>query len=141
MHYWSTEFSDLSLRYIYIPLGGTKNVALTTFLVFTFVALWHDLSFRLLAWGWLVSLFIAPELLAGYVLPPSKVRPASTSIRTPRTLTRVLAVREQAVVQARLRRWRGVQYVHDDGGKPCGVCDRHRRCIVYAPATLWHDRR
>lgn len=43
-------------------------------LIFTFVALWHDLSFRLLAWGWLVSVFILPELLAAALLPQSKVR-------------------------------------------------------------------
>lgn len=61
-------------RYIYVPLGGTKNVAITTALIFTFVALWHDLSFRLLAWGWLVSVFIFPELLAIRLLPQSKVR-------------------------------------------------------------------
>ena len=61
-------------RYIYIPLGGTKNVAVTTVLIFSFVALWHDLSFRLLAWGWLVSLFILPELSARYIFPASKVR-------------------------------------------------------------------
>ncbi|RXW19362.1 hypothetical protein EST38_g6501 [Candolleomyces aberdarensis] len=62
----------LAISYIYIPLGGSKNVALNTLLVFTFVALWHDLTFRLLAWGWLVSLFILPELLATYMLPKSK---------------------------------------------------------------------
>lgn len=61
-------------RYIYIPLGGAKNTVVNTLLVFTFVALWHDLSFRLLAWGWLVSLFVIPELLANYLLPKSKVR-------------------------------------------------------------------
>lgn len=59
-------------RYIYVPLGGTKNVVFTTVLVFSFVALWHDLSFRLLTWGWLVSLFILPELSARYLLPSSK---------------------------------------------------------------------
>jgi D-alanyl-lipoteichoic acid acyltransferase DltB (MBOAT superfamily) len=59
--------------YIYIPVGGTNNVTLNTLLVFTFVALWHDLTFRLLAWGWLVSLFVVPELAARYVLPESKV--------------------------------------------------------------------
>lgn len=63
-----------SSRYIYIPFGGTKNVAITTALIFTFVALWHDLSFRLLAWGWLVSVFILPELLAATLVPQSKVR-------------------------------------------------------------------
>ena len=37
------------------------------------MALWHDLSTRLLAWGWLVSLFILPELIATAMLPQSKV--------------------------------------------------------------------
>ncbi|KAJ8692466.1 glycerol transporter [Pleurotus ostreatus] len=53
-------------------MGGAKSVVLNSVLVFTFVALWHDLTFRLLAWGWLVSLFIIPELLASSVLPASK---------------------------------------------------------------------
>ena len=61
-------------RYIYIPLGGTKNHIFTTVLIFSFVALWHDLTFRLLAWGWLVSLFILPEVMARFILPEAKVR-------------------------------------------------------------------
>lgn len=61
-----------SNRYIYIPLGGTRNVLVSSVLIFTFVALWHDLSFKLLAWGWLVSLFLIPELIARGVLPRSK---------------------------------------------------------------------
>ena len=60
-------------RYIYIPLGGTRNVLVSSVLIFTFVALWHDLSFKLLAWGWLVSLFLVPELIARTALPRSKV--------------------------------------------------------------------
>ncbi|KAH7906814.1 MBOAT, membrane-bound O-acyltransferase family-domain-containing protein [Hygrophoropsis aurantiaca] len=69
---WHRSYNLWIVRYIYIPLGGTKNLAVTTVFVFSFVALWHDLSFRLLAWGWLVSLFILPELLASYLFPPSK---------------------------------------------------------------------
>lgn len=69
---WHRSYNLWIVRYIYIPLGGTKNVAVATLLIFTFVALWHDLSFRLLAWGWLVCLFIVPELLAAYLLPQSK---------------------------------------------------------------------
>ena len=61
-------------RYIYVPLGGSNNLLLNTLLVFTFVALWHDLTFKLLAWGWLISLFVIPELIASYLLPASKVR-------------------------------------------------------------------
>ena len=73
---WHRSYNLWVTRYIYIPLGGTRNRVFTTVLVFSFVALWHDLSFKLLAWGWLVSLFIMPEVAARYLLPPSKVHRA-----------------------------------------------------------------
>ncbi|KAF7352480.1 hypothetical protein MVEN_01212900 [Mycena venus] len=63
---WHRSYNLWLIRYIYIPVGGTNNKILNTLLVFTFVALWHDLTFRLLAWGWLVSLFIVPELAARF---------------------------------------------------------------------------
>lgn len=69
---WHRSYNLWVVRYIYIPLGGTKNVLLSSILIFTFVALWHDLSFKLLAWGWLVSLFLIPELIARAMLPQSK---------------------------------------------------------------------
>ncbi|KAI9459298.1 MBOAT, membrane-bound O-acyltransferase family-domain-containing protein [Boletus coccyginus] len=62
---WHRSYNLWIVRYIYIPLGGAKNMAITTVLIFTFVALWHDLSLRLLAWGWL-------ELLAAKLVPQSK---------------------------------------------------------------------
>ena len=71
---WHRSYNLWIIRYIYVPLGGSKNVVLNTVLVFSFVALWHDLTFKLLMWGWLVSLFVVPELVASYVLPASKVR-------------------------------------------------------------------
>lgn len=55
-----------------MPLGGAKHTVINTILVFSFVALWHDLTFKLLAWGWLVSLFIIPELLARWVVSSAK---------------------------------------------------------------------
>ncbi len=67
---------QLLSRYIYIPLGGGDKLSLGVvpkLVVFTFVALWHDLSLRLLAWGWLVVLFIIPEISATKILPESKV--------------------------------------------------------------------
>ncbi|KAI5122746.1 hypothetical protein M0805_009831 [Coniferiporia weirii] len=69
---WHRSYNLWIVRYIYIPLGGAKNVLVSTALIFTFVALWHDLTFRLLAWGWLISLFIIPEVLAKYLLPHAK---------------------------------------------------------------------
>ena len=58
----------------YVPLSGTHRLAATSALIFIFVALWHDLSPRLLGWGWLAVLFILPEIMAGKALPPSMVR-------------------------------------------------------------------
>ena len=69
-----TTSNALGCRYIYIPLGGSKRVILNSVVVFSFVALWHDLSFRLLAWGWLVVLFILPELGSRWLLGGNKVR-------------------------------------------------------------------
>jgi D-alanyl-lipoteichoic acid acyltransferase DltB (MBOAT superfamily) len=60
---WHRSFNRWIVRYIYIPFGGASRPIANMVVVFTFVALWHDLSFKLLAWGWLVVLFVIPELV------------------------------------------------------------------------------
>ena len=67
---WHSSFNQWITRYMYIPMGGTANLAWNVWPVFTFVALWHDMNFNLLAWGWLVSAFIAPELLVTKFVAP-----------------------------------------------------------------------
>jgi protein-cysteine N-palmitoyltransferase HHAT len=73
---WHRSFNLWILRYIYIPLGGTrvgKARAIGNFVaVFTFVALWHDINLRLLMWGWLVVLFVLPEIIATLLFPAKK---------------------------------------------------------------------
>lgn len=59
-------------RYIYIPLGGSKHPVINSLVVFSFVAIWHDIQLRLLLWGWLVVLFILPEIAAGLLFPAKK---------------------------------------------------------------------
>ncbi|KAH9991748.1 MBOAT-domain-containing protein [Russula vinacea] len=68
---WHRSYNLWIVRYLYVPLGGTHRLVATSVLIFTFVALWHDLSPRLLAWGWLAALFILPEVMARRALPPS----------------------------------------------------------------------
>ncbi|KAI5784840.1 glycerol uptake protein 1 [Pyronema domesticum] len=60
---WHRSFNRWIVRYIYIPLGGAKRPVINMAAVFTFVALWHDISLKLLAWGWLVVLFVIPEIV------------------------------------------------------------------------------
>ncbi|EPZ34993.1 Membrane bound O-acyl transferase, MBOAT domain-containing protein [Rozella allomycis CSF55] len=64
---WHRSFNQWIIRYLYIPLGGSRTALYNIWIVFTFVALWHDFSVRMIAWGWLISLFILPEIVAGWV--------------------------------------------------------------------------
>jgi protein-cysteine N-palmitoyltransferase HHAT len=38
--------------------------------VFTFVAVWHDTSLQMVAWGWLIVAFILPEMVCVGVARP-----------------------------------------------------------------------
>ncbi|KAJ3406493.1 glycerol transporter [Chytriomyces hyalinus] len=66
---WHRSFNRWIIRYIYVPLGGSSCYMINLLITFTFVAVWHDLDLNLLAWGWLVSLFIIPEHLALRAFP------------------------------------------------------------------------
>ena len=77
---WHRSFNRWSIRYVYIPLGGSGSpgnqsvlgkarAIVNSLAVFTFVAIWHDINLRLLIWGWLITLFILPEVIAGIVFP------------------------------------------------------------------------
>lgn len=55
---------------MYVPLGGSRWALWNVWPIFAFVALWHDMNPNLLAWAFLVSAFIAPELLVSTLLAP-----------------------------------------------------------------------
>eukprot|EP00164_Ancoracysta_twista_P009693 GFYU01014429.1.p1 GENE.GFYU01014429.1~~GFYU01014429.1.p1 ORF type:complete len:569 (+),score=149.51 GFYU01014429.1:143-1849(+) len=59
---WHRSFNRWLIRYIYIPLGGGKRKFLVIWVVFVFVALWHEISLDLLTWAWTICLFLLPEL-------------------------------------------------------------------------------
>ncbi|QSZ29376.1 hypothetical protein DSL72_003890 [Monilinia vaccinii-corymbosi] len=77
---WHRSYNRWIIRYIYLPMGGsssrnwkTKLRSIINYLVvFTFVALWHDISLNLLVWGWLIVLFMLPEVIAGMIFPRKK---------------------------------------------------------------------
>lgn len=64
---WHRSFNKWVTRYIYIPLGGSGGHSsrfLNSLCVFLFVAVWHDIELKLLMWGWLVVIFLLPEIFA-----------------------------------------------------------------------------
>ncbi|GAA5876653.1 hypothetical protein JCM8547_005765 [Rhodosporidiobolus lusitaniae] len=69
---WHRSYNLWVIRYLYIPLGGSSRPLLATLGVFTFVALWHDLRLRLLIWGWAITAFVMPEMVARKAVPGSK---------------------------------------------------------------------
>lgn len=60
---WHASFNRWLVRYLYIPLGGSRRKLLSIWIVFTFVAVWHDLEWKLISWAWLTCLFFVPEIL------------------------------------------------------------------------------
>jgi D-alanyl-lipoteichoic acid acyltransferase DltB (MBOAT superfamily) len=75
---WHRSYNRWLVRYLFVPLGGSsfgtplaalRSVA-TYAVVFTFVALWHDIQLNLLVWGWMIVLFMLPEMVLGSVVPP-----------------------------------------------------------------------
>ena len=61
---WHASFNRWLVLYLYLPLGGRAWRWRNLSVVFVFVALWHDVNTKLLAWGLLFPLFFAPELAA-----------------------------------------------------------------------------
>lgn len=60
---WHASYNQWLVRYMYIPMGGSNWKMLNVWPIFTFVALWHDLEWKLLGWGWVMALLMAPELV------------------------------------------------------------------------------
>ncbi len=77
---WHRSYNRWLIRYLYVPLGGSNTTSFVTILrsifnyaiVFTFVALWHDISLNLLIWGWLIVFFMLPEVILKMIFPRRK---------------------------------------------------------------------
>jgi D-alanyl-lipoteichoic acid acyltransferase DltB (MBOAT superfamily) len=60
---WHRSFNIWLIRYMYIPMGGSKYKFINTFIIFSFVALWHEMKFHLLVWAWSIYLTLIPEII------------------------------------------------------------------------------
>ena len=84
---WHASFNRWLVRYVYLPLGGRASGRVARWrnlcVVFGFVALWHDVSPKLLAWGALLPLFFAPELAAEARRSTRTPRPSASTLHPP----------------------------------------------------------
>lgn len=69
--HWHVSFHKWLVRYVYVPIGGRGHNllhrALNVFLVFAFVAMWHDVKLKLFMWALGLSVFFLVEFLADYL--------------------------------------------------------------------------
>jgi len=65
--HWHTSLNRWLIRYLYVPLGGRDYQVLSVWIIFFFVALWHDLEWKLLLWGAGNAIFYGIEI---YVYKP-----------------------------------------------------------------------
>eukprot|EP01116_Phalansterium_solitarium_P001679 TRINITY_DN11494_c0_g1_i1.p2 TRINITY_DN11494_c0_g1~~TRINITY_DN11494_c0_g1_i1.p2 ORF type:complete len:249 (-),score=102.86 TRINITY_DN11494_c0_g1_i1:96-842(-) len=59
---WHGSFNKWIIRYMYVPLGGSKKAFLSIWLIFTFIGLWHDLITQWLAWALCNCVFMTAEI-------------------------------------------------------------------------------
>ncbi|ODV84687.1 hypothetical protein CANARDRAFT_200197 [[Candida] arabinofermentans NRRL YB-2248] len=67
---WHRSYNKWVVRYIYVPLGGNNYRILSSLAVFSFVAIWHDIELKLLIWGWMIVLFLLPEMMITNLVKP-----------------------------------------------------------------------
>lgn len=64
---WHASYNEWLLRYVYLPLGGSRGTRGKRFfaiaVVFGFVGFWHDRTMQLFAWAWISIVFMVLEVL------------------------------------------------------------------------------
>ncbi len=56
---WHRGFNQWLVRYLYIPLGGNRNI-LSVVATVAFVAFWHDHTINIVIWALALVIFILP---------------------------------------------------------------------------------
>ena len=59
---WHSSYNKWLVKYMYIPMGGRKFRVLSVWGIFLFVAIWHDIEPKLVAWGLLNAIFYLIEV-------------------------------------------------------------------------------
>ena len=60
---WHASYNLWIVRYMYVPLGGSRRKVFTVLPIFVFVAFWHDVQMRLVLWGLIMAVAMIPEMM------------------------------------------------------------------------------
>lgn len=73
--FWKSWHSSMNLwiiRYIYVPIGGSKRRFLSLWIIFTFIALWHEFSTEWLAWAFFNICIFVIEMVGSHIIGATK---------------------------------------------------------------------
>jgi D-alanyl-lipoteichoic acid acyltransferase DltB (MBOAT superfamily) len=81
---WHASFNRWLVQYVYKPMGGREARFYSVWVIFLFVALWHDLEEKLLAWGLLNASFYVVEVWVKRIARPglASLHPAAYALLT-----------------------------------------------------------
>ena len=60
---WHASFNVWIVRYMYVPMGGTRRRLLSVFPIFLFIAFWHDIELSLFGWAIIMCISFVPEIV------------------------------------------------------------------------------
>jgi D-alanyl-lipoteichoic acid acyltransferase DltB (MBOAT superfamily) len=69
---WHRSLYYFILRYIYVPLGGSKSKMWSVWIIFLFIAVWHDLWMRWIAWAFFNCCGIILEMVVTHLIGKTK---------------------------------------------------------------------
>ena len=125
-------------RYLYIPLDGSNNTVLSMVMIFTFVALWHDLFLKTAYVGMVSSHLHHPWIISH--IPPSHHQSTCVifCLVYQQTKAYVLyTVQPMVVVQTHMCHQHSIQHPYDVICKLGGI---HHQCVQLYQLYLLVDR-
>jgi D-alanyl-lipoteichoic acid acyltransferase DltB (MBOAT superfamily) len=88
---WHRSMYLWIVKYMYVPLGGRHTRLLSIWIIFGFVAIWHDLWLRWAAWAYFNAFLMAIEAVFQYLLIPAVLRHVNMNFYQKRIGAAVLA--------------------------------------------------
>ena len=77
---WHASFNKWIVRYMYRPMGGRRTKSYSVWLIFLFVAIWHDIELKLLVWGILNGVFFVVEIAAKKFMKSDMIKSLPASL-------------------------------------------------------------
>lgn len=77
---WHRSMYLWIVKYMYVPMGGKKTRLISVWFIFGFVAIWHDLWWRWVAWAYFNAFLMVLEGVVIHLIIPAVTRRVSLTL-------------------------------------------------------------